>query len=78
MNLLLKLLNIPPIYIPSKERSEYKKALIKAIRDNNYEDIIEFYYYKICDAIITMDIKNSLIVEDESDKKTNYNSYSRK
>lgn len=63
-NLLLKILNIPPIYIPAKERDEYKKALITAMNDNNYDDIIQFYYYKICDAIITLDIKNSEILNE--------------
>ena len=69
LNLQLKLLNIPPIYIPAKERQEYKKVLIKAIRDDDFKDIIQFYYYKICDAIITLDIKHSEILENNDIKK---------
>lgn len=58
LNLLLKRVNIPPIFIDLSERAEYKKALIKALNDDNYTDIIKFYYYKICDAIILLDIDN--------------------
>lgn len=57
LNLLLKQVNIPPIFIDLNERDEYKKALIKALK-NDYNDIIKFYYYKICDAIILLDIEN--------------------
>lgn len=63
-NLLLKRLNIPPIYIETNERAEYKRALIKAMKakcEEDYNDIIQFYYYKICDAIVTLDISNSEI-----------------
>lgn len=68
-NLLLKKLNIPPIYIEVDERLEYKKALIKAMQESDYNDIIQFYYYKICDAIITLDINNSEIHELQEKKK---------
>ena len=64
LNLLLKKLNIPPIYIEIEERDEYRKALIKAITQNDYDDIIQFYYYKICDAIITLDINRSKVSND--------------
>ena len=66
LNLLLKKLNIPPIYIEIEERLEYKNALIKAITDENYDDLIQFYYYKICDSIITLDINNSKISRDSA------------
>jgi len=68
-NLLLKRVNIPPIYIELNERDEYKKALVKAMKNNDYNDIIQFYYYKICDSIITLDIKNSQIHENDNDLK---------
>ena len=61
LNLLLKKLSIPPIYIEIEERKEYKKALIKAILEDDYSDLIQFYYYKICDAIITLDINKSKV-----------------
>lgn len=56
---LFKRVNIPPIFINLDERKEYKNALIKALKDEDYSDIIKFYYYKICDAIILLDIENS-------------------
>lgn len=59
LNLLFKRVNIPPIFINLDERKEYKNALIKALKDEDYSDIIKFYYYKICDAIILLDIENS-------------------
>ena len=59
LNLLLKRVNIPPIFIEPNEREEYKDALVKALTSDNYDDIIKFYYYKICDAIILLDIDNS-------------------
>jgi hypothetical protein len=49
--------NIPPVYILKKERTVYKDALIKAIKDEDYTDIINFYYFKICDSIYELDIK---------------------
>lgn len=57
LNLLFKRANIPPIFIDLCERDEYKLALIKALNDD-YSDIIKFYYYKICDAIILLDLDN--------------------
>ena len=67
LNLLFKKLNIPPVYIEIEERLEYKKALIKAIMNEDYNDLIQFYYYKICDSIITLDIKNSKISKESAD-----------
>jgi hypothetical protein len=61
LNLLLKKINIPPIYIEVEEREFYKDALLTAICTKNYEKIINFYYYKVCDAIISLDIDNSII-----------------
>ncbi len=58
LNLLFKRVNIPPIFIDLNERQEYKTALIKALETNDYDDIIKFYYYKICDAIILLDLEN--------------------
>ena len=71
-NLLLKRLSIPPIYIEIHERDEYKKALIKAMKNensNSYDDLIQFYYYKICDAIVTLDIKSSKMMKSGKQKK---------
>ena len=60
LNLLFKRVNIPPIFIQPEERDEYKQALIKALQEDDYSEIIKFYYYKICDAIILLDIENSI------------------
>lgn len=72
LNLLFKKINIPPIYIEKHERGIYKKALIEAMKNMNYSNIINFYYYKICDSIITLDINNSLIVDKETDFQKKY------
>ena len=69
LNLLLKRINIPPLYIDVSERKEYKDALLKAIRDEDYDDIVKFYYYKICDAIVLLDINNSELVNDTEQTK---------
>lgn len=61
LNLLLKRIGILPIYIEIQEREIYKKALLKAIQENDYADIINFYYFKICDSIVTLDINRSTI-----------------
>lgn len=70
LNLLLKRINIPPIYIELDEALSYKNALFKAIKENDYSDIINFYYYKICEAIvITLDIDKSIIKIDNQELK---------
>lgn len=63
LSLMLKKINIPPIYIEMEERTEYKKALLEAMINNNYNNIIRFYYYKICDAIVELDVNNSELRE---------------
>lgn len=52
-NMLFELTNIPPIYVPSAEKEKYKEA-IKKTDEDIYDDIIRFYYYKICDSIIEL------------------------
>ena len=59
LNLLFKQADIPPIYIKKEERDIYKRELLKAICDDNYEDIIQFYYYKIADSIISLGINKN-------------------
>lgn len=65
LNLLLKRINIPPIYIEKHERPIYKKALLEAMKNNDYTKIIGFYHFKICDSIMNLDINNSMINDDE-------------
>ena len=57
LNLMFKNKNLPPVYITTGERKQYKDALFKAMELNDYKDIINFYYYKICDSIYELDIK---------------------
>ena len=56
INLLFKIADIPPIYIRNKEKLEYHKAMNLANNENNFENIKTFYYYKVCDSIIELDI----------------------
>lgn len=47
---------LPPIYISSSENDIYRKAMQKAIgEEQDYSSIINFYYYKICDSIIELE-----------------------
>ena len=55
-NLLFSLADIPPVYIENKERDKYYKAMNLALVNESYEDIYDFYLYKICDSIIALDI----------------------
>lgn len=65
LNLLLKRINLPPVYIDNKYKNEYKDALIKAMKYEDYNDMIKFYYIRIYDSIITLDINMNLIKKDE-------------
>lgn len=56
LNLLFKIVNIPPTYIENKEKEKYKLELSKAIINGNYTPIKEFYHYKICDSIVALDV----------------------
>ena len=56
VNLLFKLAGLPPIYVKYSERIPYENAMNKAINDNDYSLINKFYYYKICDSILELDI----------------------
>jgi len=60
LNKLFEIAGIPPVYIKEKEREEYHVAMQQAIAENNYEQIIQFYYYKICDSIVELDINERL------------------
>ena len=75
INLLFKIANIPLVYIKVSERSEYHKAMNLANNENNFDYIKTFYYYKICDSIIELDInyKDELIQKDEEPEKTSKN-----
>lgn len=56
INKLFMDVGLPPIYISSNENKTYKKAMQKAIgEEQDYSSIINFYYYKICDSIIELE-----------------------
>lgn len=63
-NLLFRLANIPPVYIENKERDKYQEALQEAIINGDYSKLNNFYHYKICDSIISLDI-NLVNIEDK-------------
>lgn len=56
LNLMFKQYNLPPVYVKTKERGEYKDALMDALLRKDYIGLNQFYYYKICDSIYDLDI----------------------
>lgn len=70
-NLLFKLANLPPVYIENKERVKYGEAMFSALHDEDYTKIKVFYYYKICDSIISLDTKldSNLILNEQKTRK---------
>lgn len=69
INLLFKLANIPPIYIENKERFKYGTAMNTALAEGDFSKIKKFYYYKICDSIISLDINYNKLKENENNKR---------
>lgn len=72
INLLFKFANIPPIYIENKEKFKYQEAMRNALIDENYTDILDFYYFKICDSIMALDlaVKNDITYKDANEHPT--------
>lgn len=60
LNLMFKQVNLPPVYVQPKEKTEYIKAMDSAIRLGDYSAIQGFYYYKICDSIIELDFNKQI------------------
>ena len=56
LNILLRSIGLPPIYIKNSEKEEYINAMDSAIRDKDFSNIKRFYYYKICDSIYDLDV----------------------
>lgn len=56
-NMMFELANIPPIYILKSERLKYRQAIRKT-DIGEYDDLINFYYYKICDSIVELQLNN--------------------
>lgn len=61
LNLMFKVKNMPPVYIRPKEREEYLKVLFEAIEQGKYDDLVKFYYFKICDSIYELDVEPYLM-----------------
>lgn len=64
LNLMLGKVGIPPIYIKAEEKKIYREALMEAIETGNYHKITRFYYYRICDSIVGLDLNNTKVKED--------------
>lgn len=60
INKLFEMANIPPVYIKANERTEYHQAMNLANCEGEYNSIINFYYYKVCDSIIELDINERM------------------
>lgn len=56
LNLMFAQAGIPPVYIKQSERALYKELLLKAIENEDYSGITRFYYFKICDAIVDLNM----------------------
>ncbi len=73
LNLYFKIAGIPPVYVTKDERLEYQEAMNKAICDIEYapdfSSINRFYYYKLCDSIVQLDIQKK---KDEKTKKNTF------
>lgn len=75
INLLFKIANIPLVYIKNSEKYEYTQAMHLAVNEQDFSYIKTFYYYKICDSIIELDINYN---EDKFQQKDVENSSSKR
>ena len=60
VNLLFKIANLPPIYVKLIEKRQYLYAMNKAIACKEFDYLNRFYYYKICDSIMELDINDRI------------------
>ena len=67
--MLFRLANIPPIYIENKERDRYGVAMQTAVGDGDLSLLKQFYYNKICDSIISLDITIKNLNNEQGSKK---------
>ena len=72
LNLQLARIGIPPVYIKQSERAIYKKTLERAIVQGNYKSITNFYYHKMCDAIIELDLMKSQQATEENNNSKKF------
>lgn len=69
LNLLLKKATLPPVYIDIPHRLEYKELLLKAMRNNDYNGLYEFYYDRIEESIRELALDNATYFDDEAKTK---------
>ncbi len=65
INKLFLNVGLPSIYISANEDDKYREAMNKALGDDSDDcaAIIQFYYYKICDSILELNINPKLYNE---------------
>lgn len=69
LNLLLKKATLPPVYIKQNDRLEYKDLLLNAMRYGEYNQLFNFYYRIIEEAIRELALENYSFLDDESKNK---------
>ncbi len=69
INKLLEDAGLPPIYIKTRERTEYHRAMNLANNEGNDTEIKNFYRYKICDSIVELDINDRLRKESREERR---------
>ena len=57
LNILFRNIGLPPVYVTPEEKNQYHKAIDIAVREKDFSHINQFYYYKICDSIVELDLK---------------------
>ena len=67
INKMFALVGVPPIYVHEYDKKIYHMAMQKAIENGEYEDIINFYYAKICQSIYELDLNPSIDIQDKTD-----------
>ena len=60
INDLLENVNLPPIYIRSREKTAYHQAMNLANNEGDFSAIKNFYRYKVIDSIIELDINERI------------------
>ena len=76
INFLLERAGLPPVYVKAMEKGKYYEAMNKAIVDNDYKYLINFYKNKLCDSIEELILKPfvyaiSIYKEQEEEKTKN-------
>lgn len=69
LNLLFRKVNLPPVYVKKTEKKEYIEAMDRAIRLKDTTSIKKFYYYKICDSIVELDISERIKKDEKENMK---------